>query len=212
MNRLSQLKKFWSFFFQLDLILNLLGSPSVDEINTACEGAKSYLLSKTWRAAKVNALHSLSKNVTHDAIQLLLRMLTWDPRKRITINQALGLLNDWCDQSYLFLLEHPYIHEGRIRYHSCMCRCCFTTATGRQYTTPLEPVRGFRYDDSDEYFTNLSQGKGKRWMIIDLNQIKYDLFVFFLEYIHKLLMEFSQANTVPLRLNEDSPIYKTFAR
>lgn len=161
---------------QLDLILNLLGSPSLDEITSACEGAKSYVLSKSWRAPKINSLYSMSKNVTHDAIQLLLRMLTWDPKKRITINQA---------------LEHHYIHEGRIRYHSCMCRCCFTTTNGRQYTSILEPVRGFRYDDSDEYFTNLSQGK---------------------EYIHKLLMEFSQANTVPLRLNEDSPIYKTFAR
>lgn len=76
--------------FQLDLIINLLGSPPLDEISTACDGAKSYILSKTWRAAKVNMLYSLSKNVNHEAVQLLLRMLTWDPRKRITINQALG--------------------------------------------------------------------------------------------------------------------------
>ena len=34
---------------------------------------------------------------------------------------------------------------------------------------------------------------------------------FLLEYMHKLLTEFSQANTVPLRLNHDSPLYKTFA-
>jgi nemo like kinase len=160
---------------QLDLILNLLGSPPLEEISSACDGAKSYILSKTWRAPKVNTLYSLSKNVTHEAVQLLLRMLTWDPKKRITINQA---------------LENNYIHEGRIRYHSCMCRCCFSTPNGRQYTVNLEPVRGFRYDDSDENFTNLRQGK---------------------EYMHKLLTEFSQANTVPLRLNHDSPLYKTFA-
>ncbi len=72
------------------MIVNLLGSPPLDEISTACDGAKSYILSKTWRAAKVNTLYSLSKNVTHEAVQLLLRMLTWDPRKRITISQALG--------------------------------------------------------------------------------------------------------------------------
>jgi hypothetical protein len=30
--------------------------------------------------------------------------------------------------------------------------------------------------------------------------------------MHKLLTEFSQANTVPLRLNLDSPLYKTFAK
>ncbi|CAF1421446.1 unnamed protein product [Rotaria sordida] len=160
---------------QLDLIINLLGSPPLDEISTACDGAKSYILSKTWRAAKVNMLYSLSKNVTHEAVQLLLRMLTWDPRKRITIHQA---------------LENNYIHEGRIRYHSCMCRCCFSTPNGRQYTVNLEPVRGFRYDDSDENFCSMRQAK---------------------EYMHKLLTEFSQANTVPLRLNHDSPLYKTFA-
>ncbi|CAF1200062.1 unnamed protein product [Adineta ricciae] len=160
---------------QLDLILNLLGTPPLEEISTACDGAKSYILSKTWRAAKVNTLYSLSKNVTHEAVLLLLRMLTWDPRKRITITQA---------------LEHNYIHEGRIRYHSCMCRCCFSTPSGRQYTVNLEPVRGFRYDDSDENFCSIRQAK---------------------EYMHKLLTEFSQANTVPLRLNHDSPLYKTFA-
>ena len=41
-----------------------------------------------------------------------------------------------------------------------MCRCCFSTPTGRQYTPNLEPVRGFRYDDSDENFPNLRQAKG----------------------------------------------------
>ena len=80
------------FFFvrQLDLVVNLLGSPPLDDISSACDGAKSYILSKTWRAAKVNTLYSLSKNVTHEAVQLLLRMLTWDPSKRMSINQALG--------------------------------------------------------------------------------------------------------------------------
>jgi nemo like kinase len=71
-----------------------------------------------------------------------------------------------------------------------MCRCCFSTPNGRQYTVNLEPIRGFRYDDSDENFCSMRQAK---------------------EYMHKLLTEFSQANTVPLRLNHDSPLYKTFA-
>ena len=59
-----------------------------------------------------------------------------------------------------FFLEHNYIHEGRIRYHSCMCRCCFSTPNGRQYTVNLEPIRGFRYDDSDENFCSMRQAKG----------------------------------------------------
>jgi hypothetical protein len=90
-------------------------------------------------------------------------MLTWDPRKRVTISQALGKNLDKKKESYLyevFLVEHNYIHEGRIRYHSCMCRCCFSTPNGRQYTVNLEPVRGFRYDDSDENFCSMRQAKG----------------------------------------------------
>jgi len=147
---------------QVDLIMNLLGSPPIEDISTACAGAKSYVLSKTWRAAKVNTLYTLSKNVTHEAVQLLLRMLTWDPRKRITINQALGksIVFFILPRFLFFFKEHNYIHEGRIRYHSCMCRCCFSTPNGRQYTVNLEPVRGFRYDDSDENFCNLRQAKG----------------------------------------------------
>jgi hypothetical protein len=88
-----------------------------------------------------------------------------------------------------------------------MCRCCFSTPNGRQYTVNLEPVRGFRYDDSDENFCSMRQAKG--WISNKTNSEKKILF--FLEYMHKLLTEFSQANTVPLRLNHDSPLYKTFA-
>ena len=105
-------------------------------------------------------------------------------------------------------LENNYIHEGRIRYHSCMCRCCFSTPTGRQYTVNLEPVRGFRYDDSDENFSSMRQAKGTlliRFFVILLTQSHR------VEYMHKLLTDFSQANTVLLRLNHDSPLYKTFA-
>jgi len=90
-------------------------------------------------------------------------MLTWDPRKRITISQALGkkiFRRKQKKKTLICFLEHNYIHEGRIRYHSCMCRCCFSTPNGRQYTVNLEPVRGFRYDDSDENFCSMRQAKG----------------------------------------------------
>jgi nemo like kinase len=73
----------------------------------------------------------------------------------------------------LDFLENNYIHEGRIRYHSCMCRCCFSTPNGRQYTVNLEPVRGFRYDDSDENFSNLRQGKGIDYRIRSTTKKKH---------------------------------------
>jgi len=28
-------------------------------------------------------------------------------------------------------LLHPYLEDGRLRYHSCMCRCCYRVAGGR---------------------------------------------------------------------------------
>ena len=58
---------------------------------------------------------------------LILQMLTLDPEKRITVTEA---------------LNHPYLDEGRLRYHSCMCACCVTSQqTGaRQYVRHFEPV------------------------------------------------------------------------
>ena len=125
---------------------------------------------------------------------------------KLSVSQTNRRHESHWDQS-MHISEHQYIHEGRIRYHSCMCRCCFPTSNGRQYSNHLEPVRGFRYDDSDESFSTLRQGKGKNYRS-SMQRSSFDS----LEYIHKLLTEFSQANTVPLQLNHDSPIYKTFAR
>ena len=56
--------------------------------------------------------------------------------------------------------------------------------------------------------TSVVYGKQKVSVLSQLKIVSSDLL---LEYMHKLLTEFSQANTVPLRLNHDSPLYKTFA-
>ena len=32
-------------------------------------------------------------------------------------------------------LSHPYLDEGRLRYHSCMCDCCINTISGRHYAS-----------------------------------------------------------------------------
>ncbi len=57
-----------------------------------------------------------------------------------------------------------------------MCRCCFSTPNGRQYTVNLEPVRGFRYDDSDENFCSMRQAKGT--IVKEIVFFKNILFVF----------------------------------
>lgn len=60
-------------------------------------------------------------------------------------------------------LAHPYLDEGRLRYHSCMCKCCFTTPAGmRQYTNDFEPSAGQAFDDLwERKLTSVQQVKGK---------------------------------------------------
>lgn len=36
-------------------------------------------------------------------------------------------------------LAHPYLEDGRLRYHTCMCRCC-RTPEGLRYTDDAEPI------------------------------------------------------------------------
>ena len=54
-------------------------------------------------------LYTLSASATHEAVHFLCQMLTLDPEKRVNVVEA---------------LNHPYLDEGRLRYHSCMCTCC----------------------------------------------------------------------------------------
>ena len=58
-------------------------------------------------------------------------------------------------------LAHPYLDEGRLRYHTCMCNCCHNTSAGRQYTGEFEPVAPHRFDClyEDDLHT-VSQVKG----------------------------------------------------
>merc|ERR1712051_142567 len=81
----------------------------------ACEAAKRHMLSRGQKPASVTALYTLSSAATHEAVHLLCEMLRLDPDKRIGVVEA---------------LNHPYLDEGRLRYHSCMCSCCTNTAGG----------------------------------------------------------------------------------
>ncbi len=91
---------------QLELITDLLGTPSLSDMRYACEAAKRHMLNRGVKQRNVGVLYSLSSSSTHEAVHLVLRMLTLDPDKRIDVYDA---------------LNHPYIDEGRLRYHSCMC-------------------------------------------------------------------------------------------
>ena len=84
---------------QLDLITDLLGTPTLSDMRYACEAAKRHMLAKGGKPPSVSALYTLGTSATHEAIHLLCQMLTLDPEKRIGVLEA---------------LNHPYLDEGRL--------------------------------------------------------------------------------------------------
>lgn len=63
----------------MDLIFDLLGSPTLEEIRSACDGAKAHVLRSAHRPPSLAALYTLSSQATHEAVHLLCRMLVFDP-------------------------------------------------------------------------------------------------------------------------------------
>lgn len=66
-------------------------------------------------------------------------------------------------------LAHPYLDEGRLRYHSCMCTCCYTTSAGmRQYRVDFEPSAAHPFDDLwERKLTSVQQVKGEKFRRIE---------------------------------------------
>ncbi|XP_007573468.1 serine/threonine-protein kinase NLK isoform X3 [Poecilia formosa] len=160
---------------QLDLITDLLGTPSMEAMRTACEGARAHILRGTHKQPSLPVLYTLSSQATHEAVHLLCRMLVFDPSKRISAKDALA---------------HPYLDEGRLRYHTCMCKCCYTTSSGRVYTSDFEPVTNSKFDDGFE--KNLTS----------VRQVK--------EIIHQFILEQQKGSRVPLCINPQSAAFKSF--
>uniref|UniRef100_A0A8C7DEQ4 Mitogen-activated protein kinase n=1 Tax=Oncorhynchus kisutch TaxID=8019 RepID=A0A8C7DEQ4_ONCKI len=141
---------------QLDLITDLLGTPSLEAMRTACEGARAHILRGPHKQPSLPVLYTLSSQATHEAVHLLCRMLVFDPSKRISAKDALA---------------HPYLDEGRLRYHTCMCKCCYTTSSGRVYTSEFEPVTNPKFDDGfEKNLTSVRQVKGELTLVEGRNK------------------------------------------
>lgn len=81
---------------QLELILRLLGTPKDEEIRGCSEGTK-FMKTHFKQVYEKKNFSQVFSNVTNPlAIDLLEKMLTWDPEKRITVQDA---------------LRHPYLKE-----------------------------------------------------------------------------------------------------
>lgn len=88
-------------------------------------------------------------------------------------------------------LAHPYLDEGRLRYHSCMCKCCYTATGGmRQYTADFEPVAPHSFDDLwEKKLTSVQQVKGEVWMCGVMRTFLTDMEVLCFE-LHKCSLIF----------------------
>lgn len=64
---------------QLELITELLGTPSLEDMRHACEGARSHMLRRAPKMPSLSALYTLSSHATHEAVHLLCQMLVFDP-------------------------------------------------------------------------------------------------------------------------------------
>ncbi|NP_001161596.1 nemo-like protein kinase [Saccoglossus kowalevskii] len=161
---------------QLDLITDLLGTPNMEDLKHACEGAKAHILRGAQKPPTLAALYNLSNQATHEAVHLLCRMLVFNPDKRIKCIDALA---------------HPYLDEGRLRYHTCMCRCCHNTSSGRQYTSDFEPIAPVPFDSNfEDHLTTAHQVKDR---------------------LHTFITDRHHGNSVPLCINPHSAAFKSFA-
>ncbi|KAJ8983245.1 hypothetical protein NQ317_011654, partial [Molorchus minor] len=169
---------------QLELITELLGTPSLEDMKYACEGAKTHMLRRAPKPPSLSALYTLSSQATHEVVHLLCQMLVFDPDKRVSVVDALA---------------HPYLDEGRLRYHSCMCKCCYTTASGmRQYTSEFETTAPQAFDDHwEKKLGSVQQVKGN-----EMNCSKE---------MHKFIAEQLNTSRVPLCINPQSAAFKSFA-
>ncbi|PAA65599.1 hypothetical protein BOX15_Mlig004887g1 [Macrostomum lignano] len=112
---------------QLDLILDLLGTPDPSDLLTACTAARRHVLRLPKRQPKLaSKLWQTSRTVSEEGLHLLQQLLRFNPKHRISAAAA---------------LSHPYLSGARIRYHSCMCTCCNRGSESIDSGTPASPRR-----------------------------------------------------------------------
>jgi len=111
---------------QLDLIVDLLGSPPDEDIRSACEPAKAYVRSKGHLSSKMAALYQLSPDCDDFVMHLMCQMLTFNPvfdqfcdyYKSSLFNKK-GSLLVWVDNT-----QHHgtvYAHKSNSNWHLSLC-------------------------------------------------------------------------------------------
>lgn len=58
-------------------------------------------------------------------------------------------------------LFHPFLEDGKMRYHTYLCSCCHTSASGRNFARDLEPSASFKFDSSyEKELTSIAKARG----------------------------------------------------
>ena len=67
-------------------------------------------------------------------------------------------------------LFHPFLEDGKMRYHTYLCTCCHTSASGgRIFAQELEPSATFKFDSSYERgLTSIAKAKGKVVVVLSV--------------------------------------------
>ncbi|CAO4369477.1 unnamed protein product [Caenorhabditis nigoni] len=165
---------------QLQMIIDLLGTPSQEAMKYACEGAKNHVLRAGPRAPNLQSLYRLSQQTTDDAVDLLVKLLKFNPDERISVEEA---------------LRHPYLEEGRLRFHSCMCSCC--------YTKPNVPSRIFSQDLDPAHESPFDPKWEKDMSRLSMFELR--------EKMYQFVMDRPALYGVALCINPQSAAYKNFA-
>lgn len=176
-------------------------------MSTACEAARKHMIRRPAKPPSLAALYTLSSQATHEAVHLLSQMLVFNPEKRINVIDALA---------------HPYLDEGRLRFHSCMCRCCQTASQPgsvavRRYASDLEPSAVQPFEDHwERELTSTHQVRGNFITVFDIFKKSFlnvsdVLSLSNAEKLHKFIHDQLMSSQVPLCINPQSAAYKSFA-
>lgn len=59
-------------------------------------------------------------------------------------------------------LFHPFLEDGKMRYHTYLCSCCHTSSNGgRVFARELEPSASFKFDFSyEKELTSIAKARG----------------------------------------------------
>ena len=64
---------------QLDLIVDVVGSPTADDLLSACETARQHVLRRAHHRPDPTILYSLSNDCNHEVVHLLCQLLVFNP-------------------------------------------------------------------------------------------------------------------------------------